>query len=65
MRHSREDGRQREHLGCEVGQVSQDEDEARLNDLYLLGASGQQSDQQAKHKAHQGTTEGHHEEGDC
>lgn len=63
MEHLRQDGRQGEHLGRQVGEVSQDEDEAWLDDLDVLSASGQQRDQQAKHEPNEGTTERHHKEG--
>lgn len=61
--HSRKDGRQGEHLSRQVGEVSQDEDEAWLDDLDVFSASGQKRDQEAKHKAHEGTTKRHHKEG--
>lgn len=64
MVHSRQDGRQGEHLSREVGEVSQDEDKAWLDDLDVFSASGQERDQQAEHKAQEGTTERHHKERD-
>lgn len=63
MEYSRKDGRQGEHLSSQVGEVSQDEDEAWLNDLDVFCAPGKKRDQQAKHKAHEGATKRHHEEG--
>ncbi len=65
IEYSRQDGRQGEHLSRQVGKVSQDEDEARLNDLDVFGASGQQRDEKTEHKAQEGTTKRHHEEGNC
>ena len=59
----RKDGRQREHLSCQVGEVSQDKDEARLDDLDVFSASGHKRDQQAEHEAHEGTAKRHHKEG--
>lgn len=63
--HSRKDGRQGEHLSRQVGEVSQDEDKAWLYDLDVFSAPGQKGDQEAKHKANEGTTKGHHKEGNC
>lgn len=63
MEYSRKDGRQGEHLSSQVGEISQDEDEAWLNDLDVFSASGQKRDQQAEHKAHEGATKRHHKEG--
>lgn len=62
-RSSREDGRQGQHLRSQVGQVSQDKYEARLNDLDVFGASGQKRNQQAENHPQEGATERHHEEG--
>lgn len=61
--YSRKDGREWEHLSRQVGEVSQDEDEARLDDLDVFSASGHKRDEQTKHEAHEGATERHHEEG--
>ena len=61
----RKDGRQGQHLRGQVGEVSQHEDEARLDDLDVFGASGQKRDQQAEHKANERTSKRHHEEGNC
>lgn len=64
MEYSRQDGRQGEHFSCQVSEVSQDENKAWLDDLDVFSASGQERDQQAEHKAHEGTTERHHKERD-
>ena len=64
VENSRKDGGEWEHLSRQVGEVSKDEDEARLDDLDVFGASGQKRDEQTKHQAHEGATERHHEEGD-
>lgn len=61
----REDSRQGEHLSGQVGEVSQNKDEAWLNDLDVFGASGQKRDQQTEHKAQEGTAKRHHEEWNC
>lgn len=61
--HLRENGRQREHLCRKVGEVSQKEDEARLDDLDVLSAPGHKRNQDSKHKAKKGATESHHKEG--
>lgn len=65
MDYSRQDGRQGEHLSSQVGEVSQDEDEAWLNNLDVFSASGQKRDQQTEHKAYEGSTKRHHKEGNC
>lgn len=36
IENSRKDGRQGEHISCQVGEVSQDEDKAWLNDLDIF-----------------------------
>lgn len=59
----RENGRQRQHLRREVGEVSQNEDEARLDDLDVLSAPGHKRYQDPKDKAKKGATECHHKEG--
>lgn len=63
MEHSRKDGRQGEHLGSQVGEVSHDKDEARLNDLDVFRASGQKREKYAKHQAEEGAAKRHHKEG--
>lgn len=63
MGHLRENGRQGEHLCREVGEVSQNEDEARLDDLDVLSAPGHKRNQDSKHKAKKGATKRHHKEG--
>lgn len=63
MFYSRKDGRQGEHLSSQVGEVSQDENKAGLDDLDVFSASGQKRDQQAEHEAHEGTAKRHHKEG--
>lgn len=62
--HLRQDSGQRKHLSCQVGEVAQDEDEAWLDDLDVLCASGQERDQQSKDNTNQGASECHHEERD-
>lgn len=59
----RENGGQGEHLRRQVGEVSQDEDEARLDDLDVLRAPGHKGNEDSKHKAKQGATKSHHKEG--
>lgn len=65
MENSRKDGGQGEHLSRQVGQVPQDKDEAGFDDLDVFSASGQKWGEQAEHKAKQGTSKCHHEEGNC
>lgn len=59
----REDGRQGEHLGCQVGEVPQDKDETSLNNLDIFSAPGQKWDQNAEYEANEGAAKRHHEEG--
>lgn len=60
---SRQDGRQREELGGQVGQVDQQEDEEWLDDANLLGEASDEAEDDGKDQAHQGAPDADDEEG--
>ena len=47
--HSRQDGRQGQHLRREVGQVGEDKHKARLDDAHMLGEACHQGEQEGEH----------------
>lgn len=60
---SRQDGRQREELGGQVGQVDQQEDEERLDDANLLGEASDETEDDGKDQADQSPSDADDEEG--
>lgn len=60
---SRQDGRQREELGGQVGQVDQQEDEERLDDANLLGEASDEAEDDGKDQADQSPSDADDEEG--
>lgn len=60
---SRQDGRQREELGSQVGQVDQQEDEEWLDDANLLGEASDEAENDGKDQANQGPSDADNKEG--
>lgn len=48
----RQNGRQGEELGGQVGQVDQQEDEERLDDPNLLGETSDEAEDDSEHQTH-------------
>lgn len=59
----RQDGRQGEELGRQVGQVDQEEDEERLDDANLLGEASDKAEDDGEHQTHQSPPNADDEEG--
>lgn len=60
---SRQDGRQREELGSQVGQVDQQEDEERLDDANLLGKASDEAENDSKDQTNQSPSDADNKEG--
>lgn len=61
----RQNGRQGEELGGQVGQVDQQEDKQRLDDPNLLGETSDEAKDDGKHQTHQSPPDTDDEEGGC
>lgn len=61
--YSRQDGGERDHLGSQVRDVGQEEDEERLDDAHALGEPRDQGQQEGEEQPHGCAPQAHQEEG--